>query len=54
MRQVNQRLTKRALIQQYLAEIERLKSDLHAAQTKNGIFLAPESYNVSHGHHSVR
>ena len=44
--EVNQRLMKRALIQQYITEIERLKSDLLASQTKNGIYLDPSNYAV--------
>lgn len=40
--EVNQKLTKRTLIRDYVNQIERLKSDLMAAREKNGIFLSPE------------
>ena len=42
--EVNQRLSKKALIREYTGEIERLKRDLVAARDKNGIFLSPENY----------
>ena len=42
--EVNQRMTKKALIREYVAEIERLKSDLSATRDKNGVFLSGESY----------
>ncbi|KAJ1948073.1 Kinesin- motor protein, partial [Dispira parvispora] len=42
--QVNQRMTKKALIKEYAAEVERLKRELLATREKNGIFLPPESY----------
>ncbi|TPX57896.1 hypothetical protein PhCBS80983_g03484 [Powellomyces hirtus] len=42
--EINQKMTKRALLRDYEDQISRLKSDLEAAQTKNGIFLSPESY----------
>ena len=43
--EVNQKLTKRALIRDYANQIERLKSDLLATREKNGIFMSPDSYN---------
>ncbi|CAG0883934.1 unnamed protein product [Cyprideis torosa] len=43
--EVNQKLTKKALIKQYVEEIQQLKADLMATREKNGIFLAPETYN---------
>ncbi|KAK7493180.1 hypothetical protein BaRGS_00015517, partial [Batillaria attramentaria] len=42
--EVNQRLTKRALLKEYNEEIERLRRDLQAAREKNGIYLAEENY----------
>lgn len=42
--EVNQKLTKRALIKEYTEEIERLKRDLAAARDKNGVFMSVESY----------
>jgi kinesin family protein 11 len=43
--EVNQKMTKRALIKEYVHQIEQLKSDLLASREKNGIYLSPESYN---------
>jgi kinesin family protein 11 len=40
--EVNQKMTKRALIKEYTVEIEKLKADLLATREKNGIFLSPE------------
>ena len=42
---VNQRMTKRVLIREYVDEIERLKSELACARTKDGVFLPEEKYN---------
>nr|XP_006630558.1 PREDICTED: kinesin-like protein KIF11 [Lepisosteus oculatus] len=42
--EVNQKLTKRALIKEYTEEIERLKRDLAAAREKNGVYLSSENY----------
>ncbi|XP_062499722.1 kinesin-like protein KIF11 [Corticium candelabrum] len=42
--EINQKLTKKALIKEYTEQIERLKKDLNAAREKNGIYLAPESF----------
>lgn len=42
--EVNQRMTKKALIQEYVSEIDRLRRDLMASQLKNGIFLDPEHF----------
>ena len=44
--QVNQLMTKKALLKEYVQEIERLKIDLLAARQKNGIFLPEESWKV--------
>ncbi|KAJ3089082.1 kinesin motor protein cin8 [Quaeritorhiza haematococci] len=44
--EVNQRMTKKALIREYINEIERLKADLLAAREKNGIYLSSETYNT--------
>ncbi|KAK7870939.1 hypothetical protein R5R35_012160 [Gryllus longicercus] len=43
--EVNQKIGKVALIQEYIEEIQRLKSDLTAAREKNGIYLAQDHYN---------
>ena len=42
--EVNQRLTKKALIKEYIMEIERLKNDLQAARDKHGVYLSQEAY----------
>lgn len=42
--QMNQMLTKKALIREYVLEIEKLKGDLQATRQKNGVFLTSESY----------
>lgn len=34
--EVNQKMTKRAILRQYAEEIDRLKKDLQAARDKNG------------------
>lgn len=43
--EVNQRMTRNALLKEYVTEIERLKSDLLAAREKNGIFFSEETWN---------
>ncbi|KAK4699706.1 hypothetical protein P7C70_g6553, partial [Phenoliferia sp. Uapishka_3] len=42
--EINQRMTKSALLGQYATEIERLKTDLLAAREKNGIFFSTASW----------
>ncbi|KAF3924673.1 Kinesin-1 [Arthrobotrys entomopaga] len=42
--QINQMMTKRALIKEYIVEIERLKADLAATRQKHGVFLTEEHY----------
>lgn len=41
----NQKMTKRALIKEYVEEIERLRLELNAARAKDGVFLPEERYN---------
>lgn len=43
--ELNQRMTRNALLKEYIAEIERLKADLLAAREKNGIFFSEETWN---------
>ncbi|TFY82626.1 hypothetical protein EWM64_g1392 [Hericium alpestre] len=43
--EVNQRLTRNALLKEYIAEIERLKADVLAAREKNGIFFSEDTWN---------
>ncbi|KAG8435203.1 hypothetical protein GDO86_013227 [Hymenochirus boettgeri] len=47
--EVNQKLTKRALIKEYTEEIERLKKDLASAREKNGVYLSSENYEQLQG-----
>ncbi|XP_069671575.1 kinesin-like protein Klp61F isoform X2 [Periplaneta americana] len=42
--EINQKLTKKALIKEYTAEIERLRKDLAASREKNGVYIAQENY----------
>ncbi|KAK6094660.1 Kinesin- motor protein [Batrachochytrium dendrobatidis] len=42
--EINQRMTKKALLREYITEIERLKSDLTATREKNGIYISKEGY----------
>ncbi|KAK9479038.1 P-loop containing nucleoside triphosphate hydrolase protein [Lipomyces japonicus] len=42
--QLNQVMSKKALIKDYILEIERLKSDLGACRQKNGVYITPESF----------
>uniref|UniRef100_A0A4W3K0F7 Kinesin-like protein n=1 Tax=Callorhinchus milii TaxID=7868 RepID=A0A4W3K0F7_CALMI len=44
--EVNQKLTKKALIKEYTEEIERLKRDLASAREKNGVYISAESYEA--------
>ncbi|XP_077541385.1 kinesin-like protein KIF11 [Haemaphysalis longicornis] len=44
--EVNQKMTKRALIKEYTEEIERLRRDLAATRDKNGIFVDQENYRL--------
>ncbi|XP_042315195.1 LOW QUALITY PROTEIN: kinesin-like protein KIF11 [Sceloporus undulatus] len=52
--EVNQKLTKRALIKEYTEEIERLKRDLTAAREKNGVYISVENYDALHGKLTVQ
>lgn len=43
--EINQKLSKKALLKEYTEEIERLRRDLLAAHERNGVYLAHENYN---------
>ncbi|KYN01497.1 hypothetical protein ALC62_07679 [Cyphomyrmex costatus] len=43
--EINQKLSKKALLKEYTEEIERLRRDLLAARERNGVYLAHENYN---------
>lgn len=47
--EVNQKLTKKALIKEYTEEIERLKRDLAAAREKNGVYISEENFRAMNG-----
>ncbi|KAG8936615.1 kinesin motor protein cin8 [Tulasnella sp. 418] len=49
--EINQRMTRNALIKEYVADIERLKSDLLAAREKNGIWFSNESWQEMSNEH---
>ncbi|KAK9469747.1 P-loop containing nucleoside triphosphate hydrolase protein [Lipomyces arxii] len=42
--QLNQVMSKKTLIKEYVLEIERLKADLAACRQKNGVYITQESY----------
>ncbi|XP_068619569.1 kinesin-like protein Klp61F isoform X1 [Battus philenor] len=42
--EVNQKMTKKAILKEYAEEIDRLKRDLQAARDKNGVYLASETF----------
>uniref|UniRef100_A0A8C0AWF0 Kinesin-like protein n=1 Tax=Buteo japonicus TaxID=224669 RepID=A0A8C0AWF0_9AVES len=52
--EVNQKLTKKALIKEYTEEIERLKRDLAAAREKNGVYISLENYEALSGKLTVQ
>ncbi|XP_021486932.1 kinesin-like protein KIF11 [Meriones unguiculatus] len=52
--EVNQKLTKRALIKEYTEEIERLKRDLAAAREKNGVYISEENFRAMNGKLTVQ
>lgn len=52
--ELNARMTKHALINQYVQELERLKLDLIAARERNGIWLSPESWQDLSSEHEAR
>lgn len=43
--EINQKFSKKALLQEYTEEIDKLKKDLLASRERNGVYLAPDSYN---------
>ncbi|KAM6185524.1 kinesin-like protein KIF11 [Rhynchocyon petersi] len=52
--EVNQKLTKKALIKEYTEEIERLKRDLAAAREKNGVYISEENFRAMSGKLTVQ
>jgi kinesin family protein 11 len=47
-------MTRNSLLKEYIAEIERLKADLHAAREKSGIFLSEERWNQLNAEQELR
>lgn len=52
--EVNQRMTRNALLKEYIAEIERLKCDVLATREKNGIFFSQEHYDQMEAEKELR
>ncbi|NXX90785.1 KIF11 protein, partial [Centropus bengalensis] len=52
--EINQKLTKKALIKEYTEEIERLKRDLAATREKKGVYISLENYEALNGKLSVQ
>lgn len=52
--EINQRMTRNALLKEYIAEIERLKSDVLATREKNGIFFSQEHYDQMESEKELR
>lgn len=52
--EVNQRMTRNALLKEYVAEIERLKSDVLAAREKNGIYFSEDTWEQLNAEHELR
>lgn len=44
--EINQKLSKKALLKEYTEEIERLRRDLQATREGSGVYLAHENYNI--------
>lgn len=52
--EVNQKLTKKALIKEYTEEIERLKRDLAATREKNGVYISEENFRTMSGKLTIK
>jgi kinesin family protein 11 len=52
--EINQRMTRNALLKDYIAEIERLKSDILATREKNGIFFSQEHFEQMEAEKELR
>lgn len=52
--EVNQRMSRNALLKDYITEIERLKSDLLAAREKNGIYFSEETWQQINTENELR
>lgn len=52
--EINQRMNRNSLLKEYVAEIDRLKSDLLAVREKNGIYFSEESWNQMNVQNELR
>lgn len=52
--EINQRMSRNALLKDYVAEIERLKADVLAAREKNGIYFSEDTWNQLSNEHELR
>lgn len=52
--EVNQRMSRNALLKEYIGEIERLKSDVLAAREKNGIYFSEDTWAQLNADHELR
>lgn len=52
--EINRRMSKRVLLNQYSEEIDRLKKDLFASKTGHGVVLDEDNYNRLIAEHDVR
>ncbi|KAL9940182.1 hypothetical protein V8E36_000887 [Tilletia maclaganii] len=50
--EMNARTTRTALLSEYIAENLRLRADLKATRSKNGVFLSPETLETMEGNHA--
>lgn len=52
--EVNQKISKTALMKEMVTEIEKLKMDLIATRDKNGVYMSQDNYNsVGAGSHTL-
>lgn len=52
--EINQRMNRNSLLKEYVAEIDRLKSDLLAVREKNGIYFSEDSWNQMNAESELR
>ena len=52
--EVNQKLTKKALIKEYTEEAEHLKQDLAATHEQNGVYITEENFRAMNGKLTVQ
>jgi kinesin family protein 11 len=52
--EINQCMNRNSLLKEYVAEIDRLKSDLLAVREKNGIYFSEEPWNQMNVENELR